>query len=238
MIKCVNINKKIGNISILKDINMKILPSKITCLIGPSGGGKSTVLSILSLLDTPTHGQIDVDNNSYLFKNGAKNKIKPNLYPMLSVVFQGLFLFPHLSNRENILLPLREQKKNTDNFQYIINKLKIEIILNKFPQQCSGGEKQRVAIARQLLLNPKYLLLDEVTSALDLESTYIVGELLKEQKEKGSGILLITHMINFAKRIGDDFYFLDKGLIVEEGSIERLNNPQTERLKQFLDIYG
>lgn len=238
MIKCVNINKKIGNISILKDINMKILPSKITCLIGPSGGGKSTVLSILSLLDTPTHGQIDVDNNSYLFKNGAKNKIKPNLYPMLSVVFQGLFLFPHLSNRENILLPLREQKKNTDNFQYIINKLKIENILNKFPQQCSGGEKQRVAIARQLLLNPKYLLLDEVTSALDLESTYIVGELLKEQKEKGSGILLITHMINFAKRIGDDFYFLDKGLIVEEGSIERLNNPQTERLKQFLDIYG
>lgn len=238
MLKGVNINKTIDDISILKNVNIEVSPSNITCLIGPSGSGKSTILSILSLLETATSGQINVANQSYSFNNDKIDKIDSSLYPMLTVVFQGLFLFPHLSNKENILLPLREQKKNTDKYQYIVNQLKIENILNKFPQQCSGGEKQKVAIARQLLLNPKFLLLDEVTSALDLESTYTVGELLKEQKEEGTGILLITHMINFAKNIGDDFYFLDKGIVVEKGSIEQLNIPQTERLKHFLDIYG
>lgn len=159
-------------------------------------------------------------------------------YPLVTIVFQGLFLFPHLTNRENISLPLKELKKSNPNFDRLIDNLMIRDILDKYPNECSGGEKQRVALARQILLEPKYLLLDEITSALDIETVNTVAEILCELKEKGTGILLVTHMINFAKRISDNFYFMDKGRIIEFGNIATIANPQTARLKKFLEIYN
>jgi ABC-type polar amino acid transport system ATPase subunit len=237
MLQAKNIYKGINGTAILKDINIKVEPSKITCLIGPSGGGKSTALSCLSLLTNPSKGIVIVDGQEFNFDNG-KNVHKPFPYPKVTVVFQGLFLFPHLNNETNILMPLKEQNKTTHDFDSLIDKLNIREVLRKFPNQCSGGEKQRVALARQILLEPKYLLLDEVTSALDLETVNTVAKILIELKNKGTGILLVTHMINLAKTISDNFYFLDKGVMIEEGNIAQLNKPQTDRLAKFLQIYS
>jgi len=207
MLQGKNIYKGINGTAILKDINIKVEPSKITCLIGPSGSGKSTTLSCLSLLTNPTKGIVNVDGQEFNFDNG-KNGHKNFPYPKVTVVFQGLFLFPHLTNETNILLPLKEQNKTSLDFDSLIDRLNIREVLKKFPNECSGGEKQRVALARQILLEPKYLLLDEVTSALDLETVNTVANILTELKNKGTGILLVTHMINLAKTISDDFYFL------------------------------
>jgi len=237
MLQGKNIYKGINGTAILKDINIKVEPSKITCLIGPSGSGKSTTLSCLSLLTNPTKGIVNVDGQEFNFDNG-KNGHKNFPYPKVTVVFQGLFLFPHLTNETNILLPLKEQNKTSLDFDSLIDRLNIREVLKKFPNECSGGEKQRVALARQILLEPKYLLLDEVTSALDLETVNTVANILTELKNKGTGILLVTHMINLAKTISDDFYFLDKGVMIEEGNIEQLKKPQTERLNRFLQIYN
>ena len=122
-------------------------------------------------------------------------------------------------------------------FNEIVQALKIDTILSKFPNECSGGEKQRVALARQILLQPKYLLLDEITSALDVEMEISLANILIALKNAGAGILLVTHMIGLAKKVSDNFYFMDKGRIVDQGDISILSNPQTERLSKFLQIY-
>lgn len=237
MLQGKNIYKKINGTDILKDININVECSKISCLIGPSGSGKSTFLSCLSLLINPSNGIVVVDGKEYSFNNGNIG-YKDFPYPLVTMVFQGLFLFPHLTNEENILLPLKEHKKTLDNFDPLIEKLNIKDFLKKYPNECSGGEKQRVALARQILLEPKYLLLDEVTSALDLETVNTVASILIELKNKGTGILLATHMLNLAKTIGDDFYFLDKGELVEYGDVSQLSRPLTGRLKKFIKIYN
>jgi polar amino acid transport system ATP-binding protein len=238
MLEAKNIHIGINGSAILKDVSIAIRPSKITCLIGPSGSGKSSLLSCLSLLTQPTSGLVSVDGLEFPFTPG-QNKVYKNFpYPKVTVVFQGLFLFPHLTNYDNIWLPLRELNKTTLDVELLIDKLKIRDILKKFPNECSGGEKQRVALARQILLEPKYLLLDEVTSALDQELETELANILIDLKKKGTGILLVTHMINLAKNVSDDFVFLDKGQLIEAGDIQQLNNPKTERLNRFLQIYN
>ena len=236
MLQGKNIYKQIDKLEILKDVSLQVEPSKITCLIGPSGSGKSTFISCLSLLSLPSKGIISLNGQDYSFNNGKKHNYPNFPYPLVTVVFQGIFLFPHMTNEKNILLPLREQKKDLSNFDAIIDRLKIREVLKKYPNECSGGEKQRIALARQILLEPQYILLDEVTSALDLETVGIVAELLVELKNKEVGILLATHMINLAKKIGDVFYFIDKGQIIESGEIQQLNTPQTDRLKTFTQL--
>ena len=235
MLQGKNIYKQINGLQILKDINIRVEPSKISCLIGPSGSGKSTIISCLSLLSYPSKGTVTLNGQDYSFDgNGRDNRKFP--YPAVTVVFQGIFLFPHLTNEKNILLPLLEQKKDISGYDALVDRLKLRNILKKHPNECSGGEKQRVALARHILLEPQYILLDEVTSALDLETIGIVADLLVELKNKGIAILLATHLINLAKKIGDDFYFIDKGQIVETGKIEQLSYPETDRLKTFTQL--
>lgn len=230
-----NLYKTINGIDVLRDVSVSLSPSKISCVIGPSGGGKSTLINCLSLLTTPTYGEVCIDENIYDFNdNNVVYKDFP--YPYVTVVFQGLFLFPHMTNEENILLPLKENDIKLDDYDAIVKRLNILKILSKYPNECSGGEKQRVALARQILLKPKYLLLDEVTSALDLETVNVVADILINLKNKGTGILLITHMINLAKIIGDEFNFMDKGMIIEKGNIMDLDRPKTDRLKSFLKV--
>ncbi|MDI9338414.1 MAG: ATP-binding cassette domain-containing protein [Alphaproteobacteria bacterium] len=244
MLQAKNVFKTIKGNEILKDINLQIEPGKITCLIGPSGSGKSTILNCLSLLSNPTKGTVSIDDTIYTFNENTKPNNNFSIYPKITVVFQSLFLFPHLTNQENILLPLNEQKLMLPNeYDDLISQLKIKHILNKFPEQCSGGERQRVALLRQILLKPKYLLLDEVTSALDLETVSIIADILIKLKKRNTGILLITHMINFAIAVSDNFYFLDKGEIIENGEIDKIkpnikydNKPDTERLRTFLNL--
>lgn len=232
MLQGKNIYVKIEGREILKNVSLDIKPASVTCLIGPSGGGKSTLIECLSTLNPANNGIVTLNGNDYLC--GNKNNIFKLPYPLITTVFQGLFLFPHLTNEQNITIPLIENNKDLSNFEDLINKLKIKKILKKYPNDCSGGEKQRVALARHILLEPQYLLLDEITSALDIETIHIIADIIVELRRKGMGILLATHMINLAKNIGDNFYFIDNGEIIESGDISNLDNPQTERLKDFL----
>lgn len=236
MLEAKNLSKNINGTQVLKDFNIMIEPSTITCIIGPSGGGKSTALSCLSLLTEPDEGVVSVDGEEFSFNNGRENT-KKFPHPLVTVVFQGLFLWPHLTNKLNIDLPLNEAGLTSEGYDDLIDKLRIRDVLHKFPNECSGGEKQRVALARQILLKPKYLLLDEVTSALDLETVNSLADILVELKNRGTGILLITHMINLAKAISDRFIFLDKGLTVEAGPSMLLEKPSSSRLSEFLQIY-
>ncbi|MDD2261646.1 MAG: ATP-binding cassette domain-containing protein [Clostridia bacterium] len=235
MLQGKNIYVRIDGLEILKNVNINVKPSNISCLIGPSGSGKSTVISSLSMLSPPNKGIVTLNNKDYRCGTDSKKGLKFP-YPLVTVVFQGLFLFPHLNNEKNILLPLLDQNKNLSGFDELIDRLKVRDILKKYPNECSGGEKQRVALARQILLEPQYLLLDEVTSALDMETIHTIADILFELRNKGMGILLATHMINLAKTISDDFYFIDKGEIIEKGAIQNLNYPQSERLRDFLQI--
>ena len=236
MLSVQNIYKSINSISILEDVSINIEPNKITSLIGPSGSGKSSLLSCCALLSNPNSGIVKLDNNVFQFKTGSE-VYKEFPYPYVSVVFQGLFLWPHLTNDENIKLALNKKSDSNNLFNEIVQALKIDTILSKFPNECSGGEKQRVALARQILLQPKYLLLDEITSALDVEMEISLANILIALKNAGAGILLVTHMIGLVKKVSDNFYFMDKGRIVDQGDISILSNPQTERLSKFLQIY-
>ena len=233
MLIATNITKKYQGKEILKGIDITVEPGKITSLIGPSGGGKTTLLRVLSMLDLPDSGVIALDSEQYEFplKN---NKINPP-WPRVSVVFQQLFLWPHLTMRENILLPL---KGNIDlkHITELIDILQMGEFINRYPNQASHGQKQRVALARALALNPEYLLLDEITSALDIEQVNVILNHLQVLRDKGVGILIVTHLLNFAERASDNIVFLDEGKVIESGGKNILEKPKHKRIQKFLSI--
>ncbi|MBK5208287.1 MAG: amino acid ABC transporter ATP-binding protein [Flavobacteriaceae bacterium] len=231
MIEVNSLNKNINGEPILKDISFKIIPGKITAIIGPSGSGKTTLLNCISLLSEIESGDVIIDGETYL----NKNKSLKSIYPKIGIVFQEPVLWPHMTNHENIELPLKENNLSL-NYQSLANKLNVYHLMKKYPHQCSGGERQRIYLLRQLLLQPQYLFLDEITSALDVEHIQQVIDILFEYKKNNVGILLITHSINFATKLADDFIFLDKGEVIEQGIITQLNDPLTKRLKIFLEF--
>ncbi|MEO0688020.1 MAG: ATP-binding cassette domain-containing protein [Cyanobacteria bacterium J06649_11] len=154
----------------------------------------------------------------------------------MGVVFQDLHLIPHWTNRMNIERPLRSLSLETkEKIQDLISIFKMEDFIDKYPAECSRGEEQRVAIARAILMNPEYLLLDEVTSALDPEIVVSIFKYCTVLKEEGTGVFLITHYIPFAKKVADNIYFMANGKIVEEGKKDILTKPSTERLSTFID---
>ncbi len=227
------ITKKYHGTEILKGVDVEIEPGKITSLIGPSGGGKTTLLRVLSMLDLPESGSITLDGEKYNFPLKINNITPP--WPRVSVVFQQLFLWPHLTLRENILLPLRgsvDKKHITE----LIEILQMKEFIDRYPNQVSLGQRQRVALARALALNPEYLLLDEITSALDIEQVNIILNHLQTLRNKGVGILIVTHLLNFAQRASDNIIFLDEGKVIETGGKEILEKPKHERIKKFLSI--
>lgn len=225
--------KKYQDKEVLKGINITIEPGKITSLIGPSGSGKTTLLRVLSMLDLPDSGSIVLDNQNYRFPEDKNKMITP--WPKISVVFQQLFLWPHLTLRQNILLPLKNNidKKLIDE---LIDVLQMEEFIDRHPNQVSIGQRQRVAIARAIALKPNYLLLDEITSALDIEQVNAVLNYLLKLKERGMGILIVSHLLNFAENASDYIVFLDNGEILETGSKDILQNPKHPRIQKFLSI--
>ena len=227
------ITKKYRGVEILKGIDIKVEPGKITSLIGPSGSGKTTLLRVLSMLDLPDTGSIFLDSEKYNFPVQPNEIIPP--WPRVSVVFQQLFLWPHLTLRQNILLPLKGVK-DEQHIKELINILQMEEFIDRYPNQVSLGQRQRVALARALALNPEYLLLDEITSALDVEQVNIILNHLQALKDKGVGILIVTHLLNFAQRASDQIVFLDEGKIIETGGKEILEKPKHERIQKFLSI--
>lgn len=230
------ISKSFGASTALAQVSLQVRPGEITALIGPNGSGKSTLLRALSLLEPPDSGEIEVAGHTYQFPRTGSAPAAP--WPDLTVVFQQLFLWPHLSVHDNITLALRHgQRRVTQSVvDDLIDRYELSALVRRYPNEISLGQRQRVAIARALALEPKYLLLDEVTSALDVEQTSSVLNHLAELKGNGTAILLVTHLIGFARRAADQVVFLWDGSVEESGGPELLRAPRSKRVSKFLAL--
>lgn len=189
----------------------------------------------MSLLDLPDNGRLSIDSTNYDFPWKSKVKLIPP-WPKITVVFQQLFLWPHLTLRQNITLPLGD-KLSTDTSDYLeqlLGNFKMHEFINRYPNQASLGQRQRTALVRAMVLKPKYILLDEITSSLDVEQVaYILTE-LKQMRDEGIGILLVTHLLQFAREAADSIVFIDAGKVVESGGKELLLSPKEQRIKDFI----
>jgi ABC-type polar amino acid transport system ATPase subunit len=219
--------------SLIRDISFTLQPGKIISIIGSSGAGKTTLLKAASLLQLPSSGSLTV-GDTFRYEFPLTNQNYPLPYPLLTVVFQQLFLWPHLTLKQNILMPLQG---NIDHayFDHLVADFQLGICLDRFPNQSSIGQRQRAALLRALMLKPRYLMLDEITAALDLEQSHVVISHLKRlAKQDGIGILWVSHAIRLASGISDHILFMDHGKIEEEGPPTILDDPQSSRLRQFL----
>jgi ABC-type polar amino acid transport system ATPase subunit len=220
---------------VLKGVDIEIRPGHITALIGPSGAGKTTLIRALSFLDPPNEGEILLDGIAHNFPHASHDRFAP--WPSLTVVFQQLFLWPHLSLLQNITLPLinkHDGKRNGEMLAELIDQFEMQEFIHRYPNQVSLGQRQRAALARALVLEPRYILFDEITSALDVEQVASLLGYLEILRERNIGVLLVTHLLNFARRAADHIVFLDNGRTIESGSPTILDNPVSERLKKFL----
>lgn len=237
MIKLRNVSKSYNGKQILKNINLDIKEGEIISIIGKSGSGKSTLLRCIALLEDIDKGEIFFNNNKYSTLSEDLTDYRRNV----SMVFQKYNLFSNMTVLENIMLAPVVTKFKTENevkkdALKLLKYIGLEEKENVYPHQLSGGEQQRVAIIRALVMNPKYLLLDEVTSALDPEMVKEVLLLIKKLAEDDISVVIVTHQINFAKEISDKMIFIDEGTIKEESSPkEFFENTKDKNLKKFLD---
>jgi len=236
VINIINLNKKFGELHVLKDINQTIEEGEVVVVIGPSGSGKSTFLRCLNLLEEPTSGEIILEGVSITDKHNDVNKQREKM----GMVFQQFNLFPHKTVLENITLaPMQVKgltKEEADRkAMNLLKRIGLEEKANTYPNQLSGGQKQRIAIIRALAMEPDVMLFDEPTSALDPEMVGEVLEVMKELARDGMTMVVVTHEMGFAKEVGSRVIFMDEGRIMEEGTPRELfANPQNPRTQDFL----
>lgn len=233
MIQLENVSRKIGDTTILSDISLTVPSNQISILFGPSGSGKTTLCRVCALLDAPTSGEWKMNNKLLSFPLQREKIARP--YPEIGFVYQQLFLWPHLKNRKNISLALgKESYENNQKVDQLADQLEIRPTLDRYPNEISIGQRQRVAIARTLILDPKFIFFDEITSALDIVQTKRIGSIIRKLADDGIGILMVTHDLHAFKEIGDRFIFLEAGKIAEIGSRDILSYPKGNSLKSFL----
>lgn len=235
-LKVVGLKKHYGDRVVIDGVNLEVFPGQIVALIGSSGSGKSTLLRCVNLIEELTDGQIFLDGEEISAPGLDEDKMRAQI----GLVFQSFNLFSHLSIRQNITLALRHVKKLSDSEATdIANRWLDRIGLgdrgDSYPDKISGGQQQRTAIVRAVAMDPKVLLLDEVTSALDPELVGGVLDLIRELKQNGTTILMATHELSFAREVADWVIFLEKGQIYEENEAsEFFANPKLPRTKEFL----
>lgn len=237
MIRVEHLQKNYGELKVLRDVNTTINKGEVISIIGPSGTGKSTFLRCLNLLDTPTGGEIYIDDVKLLAKETNVAKVRQRM----GMVFQSFNLFEHLSILENVtigpikLLNHTEEEAKTKGMEL----LKMVGLAEKamaYPNQLSGGQKQRVAIARCLSMNPEIILFDEPTSALDPTMVSEVLAVIRNLAKQGMTMVIVTHEMSFARNVSTRVFYMDQGIIYEEGTAADIfDNPQRERTKIFIN---
>lgn len=236
LIETVDLKKNFGSLQVLKGINQTIYQGEVVSIIGPSGGGKSTFLRCLNLLETPTSGKVIFEGQEL----DAKSTDLDTHRQKIGMVFQQFNVFPHLTVLNNITItPILEKKvSKADAEKEAIELLKqvgLEEKANEYPRKLSGGQKQRLAIVRAMAMHPDVMLFDEPTSALDPEMVKGVLEVIKNLAESGMTCVIVTHEMGFAKEVSDRVLFIDGGVIAEEGTPDEVfNHPKNERTKEFL----
>jgi polar amino acid transport system ATP-binding protein len=235
-LKVAGLSKSFGDQVVLRDVNLKLEKVRTLALIGPSGGGKSTLLRIIAGLEAPDQGQLYLDEKEIIYREKELMIHRRSI----GTVFQAFNLFPHMTALQNITLPLREVHHYSAAEAHelaieILHRFQLAEHSNKPPAQLSGGQRQRVAIARAVSIKPRLLLFDEPTSALDPEMTAEVLELIEELREEGRDLVIVTHQMGFAHRIADQIALLSGGQIAEFGPPSQvLEDPRSDVTRQFL----
>ena len=231
-----NLKKSFHHLDVLKGIDLTVAEGEVVCVIGPSGGGKSTFLRCLNRLEDATEGQIFVDGYEITDKKVNINKVRQNI----GMVFQSFNLFAHLSVKKNIMLApvdlkLMRKEEAEKKAMELLDRVGLADKANAFPHQLSGGQQQRVAIARALAMNPDVMLFDEPTSALDPEMVGEVLSVMKELAEGGMTMIVVTHEMGFARDVADRVILTADGVIAEQGTPEQIfEHPQVKRTQDFL----
>lgn len=236
LIETVDLKKNFGSLQVLKGINQTIYQGEVVSIIGPSGGGKSTFLRCLNLLETPTSGKVIFEGQEL----DAKSTDLDTHRQKIGMVFQQFNVFPHLTVLNNITItPMIEKKVSKADAEKeameLLKQVGLEEKANEYPRKLSGGQKQRLAIVRAMAMHPDVMLFDEPTSALDPEMVKGVLEVIKNLAESGMTCVIVTHEMGFAKEVSDRVLFIDGGVIAEEGTPDEVfNHPKNERTKEFL----
>ena len=243
-----DIRKTFGDLEVLKGISMQVTRGEVVAVIGPSGGGKSTLLRCATTLEKVDSGKIVIGGDVLCdTKDGhlsyCDKKLEKEIRSKFGLVFQNFNLFPHFSVRRNITEALiHVHKKSWEEADRIcdglLEKMDLKAKADEYPCNLSGGQQQRVSIARALATNPEIIFFDEPTSALDPELTKGVLTVIRELAKEKMTMVIVTHEMSFARDVADRIVFMDGGIIVEEGpAYELVTNPKQERTKAFLAGY-
>lgn len=233
-------NKFFGEAQVLKGIDLSVQSGEVVVILGPSGCGKSTLLRCLNGLEVAHSGSLRFAGNELLDKKTDWRQVRQDI----GMVFQSYHLFPHMSVLDNILLgPLKVQKRDPrearEQAEKLLDRVGLAVKRDAFPRQLSGGQQQRIAIVRSLCMNPKVMLFDEVTAALDPEMVKEVLEVIQGLARDGMTLLIVTHEMAFARAVADRVVFMEAGRILEHNTPEEFfTNPQTARAQQFLEKFS
>jgi polar amino acid transport system ATP-binding protein len=235
-VKIENVSKSFGENQVLTNVSLDVAAHDVVCLIGASGSGKSTLLRCVNLLEKVDAGSITVDRQNITTDKLDVNKLRQHI----GIVFQAYNLFPHMTVLQNVTLSPRKtlgrSKKQAEDRAYeLLDRIGLREKAEEFPDRLSGGQQQRVAIVRALAMDPKLMLLDEITSALDPQLVNEVLQLVRGLSEVGMTMIIATHEMNFAREVASKICFLDAGVILEEGPPSQLfGDPKEPRTRAFL----
>lgn len=246
-IKATNIWKKFNNLEVLKGIDLEVNEGEVVAVIGPSGGGKSTLLRCLNKLETIDKGSITIDGEELCRETSdgteyVKNNDVRRIACKMGMVFQQFNLFPHMTVLENLIeAPVNVQKRDKAEVikeaEVLLAKVGLSEKRDVYPRKLSGGQQQRVAIARALAMKPAIMLFDEPTSSLDPELTGEVLRTMRELADEKMTMVVVTHEMGFAREVATKVVFMADGHVQEQGSPEEIFvNPKNERLKSFLKV--
>ncbi len=243
MVKISNLQKSFGDLVVLKDVSLDVPASQVIVIIGPSGSGKSTLLRCVNHLEVPTGGEITIEGVLVNDKSLSHKAFEAHLNRIrckLGMVFQQFNLFPHMTVIENVIeAPIHVLKQDRETAlgkaRELLAKVGLEEKVDTYPSMLSGGQQQRVAIARALAMEPKVMLFDEVTSALDPELVGDVLRVMEDLAHEGMTMIVVTHEMGFAEKVGDRVVFMADGVVVEDSTPQDMfQQPQRKRTRQFL----